>query len=307
MVNNKCPLCNSQSYFYLEKYIKGINIRKDQAIVECQSCGHIFSLIKSELDVPLLYKKDAYKLTDIRGSIYERIAVFEYTKILTKINHYFPQKDFLLDFGCGKGKFLQMAENSGWHVKGIETSVPRANYGRSVYQLNISTKNYSRGKLAGGPFGVISFFHVLEHLYDPKQLLFELIEKNLKRGGLLLIEVPNINSLQSKISGGWWMHLDIPRHISHFCKEKLDELLLSLKLRPIRWEYFSLHLGVLGMIQSLMQWFGYRKNIIYELKFNRRFFLLLSIFFLFPWAFILEWIASAFKRGGIIRIYAVKD
>ena len=307
MINNKCPLCNARNYLYLKKYIKGSNIQKSPAIVECENCGHIFTLIESEVDERLLYQEGVYKVVDIRGSVFDRILTLEHYKILKRINRYFPQRGSLLDFGCGKGNFLQLARSNQWYVKGVETSIPRANYGGSVYKLDIFTENYEKGKINGAPFCVITFFHVLEHLYNPKQLLLELVNKNLKKGGLVVIEAPNFNSLQSKISGKGWLHLDLPRHISHFKEEKLEELISCLNLRTIKREYFSFHLGVLGMIQSLMQLFGYRKGIIAELKFKRSFLLVLSILFVFSWAFIMELFSSFFKKGGIIRIYAMKD
>jgi 2-polyprenyl-3-methyl-5-hydroxy-6-metoxy-1,4-benzoquinol methylase len=60
---------------------------------------------------------------------------------------------------------------------------------------------YHGGLVDGGLFDAITLFHVLEHLRNPKAVMEELVKSNLKDGGLLVIEVPNFGSLQSKIAG----------------------------------------------------------------------------------------------------------
>ena len=62
------------------------------------------------------------------------------------------------------------------------------------------------------------------------------------------------------------MHLDIPRHMSHFTNKRLKKFTNELNLRIIREEYFSFHLGVLGMCQSILTLFGYNRKIIRHLK-----------------------------------------
>ena len=152
---------------------------------------------------------------------------------------------------------------------------------------------------------MLTLFHVLEHLPQPEPLLKELIKHNLKKDALIVIEVPNFKSLQSSIAKDKWMHLDVPRHLSHFTSERLDRFCHEIGLSQIKKSFFSLHLGVLGMTDSLLKRFGYKKNIIYELKNKKRFSLIACILLLLPIAILLEYISSLVGKGGIIRKYYV--
>ena len=168
---------------------------------------------------------------------------------------------------------------------------------------------YKSGKLSGVPFDVITLFHVLEHLPTPKVLLENLIRDNLKDGGLLVLEVPNLNSLQAIIAGKNWLHLDIPRHLNHFTKRRLVSMLNNLNnvnVNILKIEYFSSVLGLQGMINSIFNLFGYRKSLISELKYNRKPILILGILVVLPLAFFLELFSSIVNKGAVIRIYAIK-
>jgi hypothetical protein len=59
------------------------------------------------------------------------------------------------------------------------------------------------------------------------------------------------------------------------------------------------------MTDSLLKRFGYKKNIIYELKNKKRFSLIACILLLLPIAISLEYISSLVGKGGIIRKYYV--
>jgi 2-polyprenyl-3-methyl-5-hydroxy-6-metoxy-1,4-benzoquinol methylase len=90
----------------------------------------------------------------------------------------------LLDFGCGAGGFLQRAQSLSADVMGIE--------------LEARVKEYWHGKLnivsnvasATGDFDLITAFHVVEHLPDPRAMLGTLA-KLLQPRGRIVVEVPN--------------------------------------------------------------------------------------------------------------------
>jgi SAM-dependent methyltransferase len=250
-----------------------------------------------------LYADEVYKVVENRDSVYDKILNREYRGVIDNLNALSRQKGSLLDFGSGKGKFGSLVKENGWQVKCVETSPERAAYSRSVYGLEVYTGFYNSGNIFHTYFDALTLFHVLEHLPHPKPLLEELIKNNLKEDALVVIEVPNINSWQSRIAGNRWIHLDVPRHINHFTPRRLEEFLRELGLRPVKRSFFSFHLGVLGMVDSLLKLFGYQKNIIYELKNKKSRTLLVKIALLLPFAIIAERIASVLGKGGITRMY----
>lgn len=303
MINKKCPLCGSTKYKIVEQYGEIDSTAYDCRIVCCNSCNHYFTEIASDIDIKALYSSGQYTVIDTRESLIDKILFFDDLLIIKKLSLLNVSERTLLDFGCGKGRFIKNASKYSWKVKGIETAKERADFGINEYGLSISTSEYKTGLIESGPFNVITMFHVLEHLSNPKELISELIENNLTQNGFIVIEVPLFGSLQSRIAKNRWLHLDPPHHLSHFTKTKLFGLLDELKLRPVMYEYLSIHLGMLGMVQSFMNFFGYNKMIISELKFRRTKRLIFLVLLTLPAAFFFEILASLSKNGGVIRVY----
>lgn len=303
-----CTLCGSDEYVIDRNFSKSDGI---MPVCACSECGHRFTLITENIDLEALYSEDVYQVIDNRGSVFDRIQTFEYWRVVKKairilrIENPVPT---LLDFGSGKGKFLSLAKEQ-FKVHGIETSVPRASFARKFYDLTIDTNYYQGGQLDQGPFDVICMFHVLEHLDKPIDLVRSLVKENLKKGGLLILEVPNLGSWQATIAGADWMHLDIPRHTSHFTAKILTQRLLELGLKVVKSDHYSFHLGILGMLRSFLGLFGYNKNIIDELKrmrskpIHKKFMLAMIILLLLPLSVITELVASIMQKGGIMRFY----
>jgi 2-polyprenyl-3-methyl-5-hydroxy-6-metoxy-1,4-benzoquinol methylase len=302
-MNLGCPLCNTENNTIIYDQLQS----SGALIVKCDHCTHVYTLQDNPAPIEELYATEVYKLVENRHSLFDKILSWEYSRVVKSINRLKPLKGFLLDFGCGKGKFGSLAKKTGWQVKCVETAPERASYAKDIYGLEVNTRFYSTGKIFNNDFDVLTLFHVLEHLPSPKASLKELIKHNLKKDALIVIEVPNINSWQSAIAGNKWMHLDIPRHFNHFTSSNLERVAAELKLRTIKSSSFSFHLGVLGMIDSFLKLSGYKKNIIHELKNRKNIYTMASISILLPFAFLLEALAAAIGRGGIIRKYFIPN
>ncbi len=291
-----CPLCKAIEY----QTVFSETGLATASVVKCVFCSHLYTKNEKKVQDDI-YDKGTYQLVDSRKSIFARILSWENSNILKKINRLSIQKRQLLDFGSGKGKFAAAAVRSGWKVKCIETSVSRAAFAKEVYRLDVSETVYSQGKVFDGNFDVITLFHVLEHLEDPKKTLDELIKHNLSEHGLLIIEVPNPKSWQARIAGKKWHHWDFRHHISHFKDQQLDDLTASMDLTPVRTSYKSFHLGVVGMSDSLLKKLGYNGHVIWDLKTKRSFRIKLCL--ILPFAALLEFSSLLFRKGGVIRKY----
>ncbi len=133
------------------------------------------------------------------------------------------QDQYLLDFGCGNGLFLNYAQSCGWNTVGIDFD-PQA--------VNIARKNGLNVKCGGTEkipefniqFDVITLSHVIEHVHDPHHLL-STCYNYLKPGGILWIETPNFNSQGHFIYGSNWRGLEPPRHLMLFTRKSLLSLL----------------------------------------------------------------------------------
>jgi 2-polyprenyl-3-methyl-5-hydroxy-6-metoxy-1,4-benzoquinol methylase len=309
MTNNSCPHCERKER---ETIYSIAFFNKPIAIVQCLKCHHVYTWYDVEIAEKDLYKMQAYTMDDQTQSIFFKIQQFEYRQVLKKIIKLLPGSDLsdnnlLLDFGCGKGHFPFFANQIGFKSVGIETAPERAAFAREKYNLKITTDFYNGlGKIHENCYDVITMFHVAEHLPQPEVIVKGLMEFNLKTSGIMVIEVPNFHSLQSKIGKKRWLHLDVPRHLNHYSPQFLRSFFIKNGFKVLKQETFSWHVGIIGMLQALMSIFGYKNSLVEDLKFNRTFKLVITVCLLIIPAVVLEFISSMFGKGGMIRLYIRK-
>lgn len=138
-------------------------------------------------------------------------------------------KGSLLDIGCGTGEFLKEMQEHGWETAGIEKDRDAAQVAKKVYHLNVTTGDMLEFRHSHKRFDVITFWHVLEHLPDPKRSLNqagELLEKE----GVILVALPNIASFDAHFYRENWVALDAPRHLHHFEPHSLKTLCEQSKM-----------------------------------------------------------------------------
>lgn len=90
----------------------------------------------------------------------------------------------LLDFGCGAGGFLLKAQALASSVAGVELEERVHAHWGDALALHHSLD------AAGAGYDLITAFHVVEHLTDPRSMLKELASR-LASGGRLVVEVPS--------------------------------------------------------------------------------------------------------------------
>jgi 2-polyprenyl-3-methyl-5-hydroxy-6-metoxy-1,4-benzoquinol methylase len=100
----------------------------------------------------------------------------------------------LLDVGAADGLLSRRLTELEWRVTAIEGDPVLAQAG-ARYCERMLTLNLDREIPVGeGPFDVIVYGDVLEHLVDPLRVLVEL-DRSLAPGGFVIISVPNIAHL----------------------------------------------------------------------------------------------------------------
>ncbi|HVF77383.1 MAG TPA: methyltransferase domain-containing protein, partial [Solirubrobacteraceae bacterium] len=89
------------------------------------------------------------------------------------------------------------------------------------------------------------------HLDDPGAAL-ERIASWLRPGGLLVVGVPNLGSVQARAGGARWYHLDVPRHRTHFTVAGLHALLRRHGLEPVCTHHLLAEHNPFGLWQSVV-------------------------------------------------------
>lgn len=133
----------------------------------------------------------------------------------------------LLDVGCATGVFLHEMEQAGWEVVGLEPNAEAAAYARQRFGLRVYGDSLVEGDLPGASFEVVTLWDVLEHLHTPWQDLVE-AQRLLVNGGLLVMRIPNLDSIGARLFGPLWLGWDLPRHLYLFPRRALIEALSEL-------------------------------------------------------------------------------
>jgi hypothetical protein len=271
--------------------------------VACGGCGVSWTYLPEPINPEELYRDEVYAVVDNRQSVFEKIIFYEAKKVLQKAKIIHPNARQLFDFGSGKGQFLAVAKKLHWEGLGIETEKARADFASEHYGVRVKCEFYKGGKVGEDCVDLITLNHVLEHLPKPMLMLEELVKSNLNSKGLVYIEVPRAGSWQAKIAGNNWMHWDIPKHLTHWTEMVLIQQVKKLGFEVVGKRRYSVHLGVLGMLQALLLKFGFRENLILRLKRKKTVGMILLIGFALPFAWLLEGLSVVFDKSGIMGLY----
>ena len=131
----------------------------------------------------------------------------------------------LLDIGCGTGDYLLAMSRRGWQCFGCDISEAALNAAhQKIPQATFFPGSFEALDLQKGSFEAITFWHTLEHLSNPLNTLRRAREL-LVPGGRLVVAVPNIESMESRILGIRWAEIDLPGHLFFFSPSVLSGLL----------------------------------------------------------------------------------
>ncbi|MEW6614441.1 MAG: class I SAM-dependent methyltransferase [Thermodesulfobacteriota bacterium] len=177
-----CYLCQGKNF---KKRTGRVRDNPNLEIIKCTYCGLVFlssfSHIKEEFyESSGMHEGDIDIETLIREAKWDDERRFDFFKPLI-------ENKSILDFGCGTGGFLLRARDIAKKVEGVEPERRlQSHFLKNNLNVSPDLNNISNF------FDVITLFHVLEHIPDPRSILTRLAEK-LKDKGQIIIETPNAN------------------------------------------------------------------------------------------------------------------
>jgi len=129
----------------------------------------------------------------------------------------------ILDFGCGWGFFLAAAKARGWQAHGLEPLPGHAVYARAKFDVDVVTDTLRDTSFAPEMFDAVTAFQVFEHIPDPSGDV-QRLHRILKPGGVVLIEVPNIDTWSVGMLKDKHRHF-VQDHLNFFSAHTLSNLL----------------------------------------------------------------------------------
>lgn len=222
----RCPICgNTTSQFELDVTDKTVSNVQFQ-IRSCKSCNFWFTSprpTKEEIGDFYLspdytsHVKEAKGLNDHIYHFIRKLAIRNKFKLIRP----YHSGGNVLDLGCGTGDFLAFLMTKGYSCLGIEPN-PQAQAIAKSKNLNVIS--HLSDIATSHLFDVITLWHVLEHVHNPKETL-ETLHKITAKDGTIIIAVPDRESWDAMHYGANWAALDVPRHLSHFRQQDVQRLL----------------------------------------------------------------------------------
>lgn len=223
-----CPACAAPSASFLKWDYSGFddsifNYAAD--LHSCPACGlvHIHNI--DDATLARFY---------VGECAYSDGPFYEVTSPVNQ-NRYAFYADFLLrrgiapvpmaDVGCNQGGFLSRLAGSGWEEScwGVDFDVQRR--ATQTLHRNIAFRD---GGCMDLPFednalGLLTYFHVVEHIRDLSSLLTE-ASRVLRDDGHILIEVPDEETCATEpVTSAFWMCSR--EHVNHFTAKALAAVL----------------------------------------------------------------------------------
>ncbi len=177
-----CYLCNGREFVR-----RPGQVRDDPSleVLECRACGLVtlssFDHISKEFYAESGMHAEELSVPDwLKQTEGDDTRRLEFTRQAVKNKR-------VLDFGCGNAGFLMRAKTAAAVAAGVE---PEARL--RPHFLKNGLQVWEKLSDVDETFDVITLFHVLEHLPDPRQVL-EGLGRLLRPSGRIIIEVPNAN------------------------------------------------------------------------------------------------------------------
>ncbi len=217
----------------------------DKRLLQCQKCGVVFLARDFRISDLNKYYGDG----NILESRYKYLQGFDFVnkknaqdikKVILK--YIKPAGKKLLDVGANTGFFVAEAIKAGFDAIGIEPNKFAAGYAsrNNIPVKEATVQNFSFGY----KFDVITILSVLEHMEKPAEVLSKL-NGYLADGGILVVEVPNIESYASRKRKFNWKCM-VSEHIFHFSPKTLSRVLENngFKIISVRQSDYYSEIGV---------------------------------------------------------------
>jgi SAM-dependent methyltransferase len=214
-------------------------------LLRCVACGTAATAAPAPADAhdTGAYASASPRLAGVAAPV---LASFDRAR-LRLLRSVAPPPARLLDVGAGRGRFVAAACAAGYDAAGIDPSARGVRAARSAYGVSLVPETIAEHDDAG--LDAVTLWHVLEHVDEPGAALSR-IASWLRPGGALVVGVPNVDSLQARVGGAGWYHLDVPRHRTHFTPRGLETLLAASGFEVVRVRHVLAEHNAFGMWQS---------------------------------------------------------
>lgn len=217
MKNINCLLCNTaDEQFLFEK--------NNYRLVQCCRCGLAYinpQPLPAELQQ---YYQGTYGELYICSSRKMKSKFRDARRELRRLRSLANiAKPKILDVGCSFGYLVKTAHEAGWEAVGVDPSRHAVDFAKNTFQINVLTGDIFSAPLPKNHFDFITMFDVIEHHLNPLASLQRAYEL-LRKGGFLVLGVPDFGHYKAKKSGAKWENFIPPEHLFYFTLETIKKI-----------------------------------------------------------------------------------
>ena len=202
-----CPLCGSAHVRPFMTATDNGHLRRTDIslpVHRCESCDIFFLNPPPPAEIGQQYFADAY--ANEKSNLYYDDSFKERTSRLRLelFGRYGATSGRLLDVGCGKAQFVEVARKAGWDAWGVELDEGACEYAREHYGLQTVLNGTMSHPALPPEFDVVTLWDVIEHVPDPVDVLRQAAQR-LRSGGIIFVRTANIRSWTfDRHRDRWW-------------------------------------------------------------------------------------------------------
>ncbi|MBM3261069.1 glycosyltransferase [Candidatus Kaiserbacteria bacterium] len=246
-----CAVCGSPEIrFYCHK--------RGYRLFQCKDCDLVFvypmpsnlEAIYGEEYFHNVDQKESHGYTDYDKDKEPMRAAFEWAlgKVEAKVG---GRKIF--DIGAATGYFLDVARDRGWKTQGSEVSA----YGAK------EAAERGHGMILGDvthmtnlpKVDAVTMWDVIEHVADPVALAAA-ANRMLPKGGILVINTPDVGSVWARLLKGKWQLLVPPEHVHYYARRNMNMLLGQAGFELVESSRMGKTFSVPYVFKMLWSWQG---------------------------------------------------
>ena len=253
--NATCNLCGGLEHTLYDEF-------QEWNILKCNGCGYCFTDPRPSPQSVLSYytlgyfrdeEKKRFDSLDENGA-FKRSGALAYEQRIVDIESRVGRRGSLLEVGAATGTFLKVMQSRGWKVHGVEVSAEAVELARRNEHVHLFCGALEEFRTEE-KYDLVCMYHSLEHTPDPAYIIERSYEL-LNPGGMIVIEVPNLNGFDAKINKERrLMSYDLPRHLSHFTPK-----VLANKLTQTGFEILDVDLYYPNVVLKLVELRGLNRS-----------------------------------------------
>lgn len=214
-----CPACGADAGHLLDWAYSGLgdsvfNYTAD--FFACGRCGLVYASNIDDARLASFYTGECSYFEKPHFSVTAPANLEKYAFYARMLREHGVTATDMADVGCGRGGFVRTLAESGWggRLWGIDVDVRSLADDEVPDAISFRAGDALHLPFEHGSLGLLTYFHVLEHIRDLDGVLAE-AARVLRPGGHLLVEVPDAEHYRSlPVGTAFWF--SIREHVNHF-------------------------------------------------------------------------------------------